>query len=474
MEHIGKGLNSTLSGGSSMGRFHFFFSLRSKMFLAFFSVAAIITIVITYSLYTHMRADHIKTLSRELMNIAAVASLQVDGDELEQIVDPGQEDSLLYANIRRQLTNIVAEVPDIKYIYTMRKGNQVGQFTFIVDTDLENPAHVGDIYDGSSLPGMVLGFSGPSADQEFSTDQWGTTLSGYAPIYNSKREVVGIVGIDIDADNLIIGLADFTRKIIYQSIMVISVCAIFLFLIANSLSRRFQLINKAVDEIAGGNCDITLAVEGEDGISRLSARINKLAATLHGEREDMLLSTIEVLVNALEAKDTYTSGHSNEVESLAVAMGQALGLSSEEIFKLGMAATLHDIGKIGIPDELLHKQGTFTNEEWCIVKQHPTIGATIIGGAPSLNDISQIVMHHHERWDGQGYPDLLVGANIPLGARIIAVADSFQAMTSDRPYRKGMPQEEALAEIQRCAGTQFDPEIVAVFLKNIKEWKIEN
>lgn len=456
-----------------MRQFHFFFSLRSKIFLAFFSVAALITMTVTYSLYNHMRVDHIKALSRELRNIAAVAALQVDGDALDEILYPEQEKLPQYIDIRKKLSNIANETPDIKYIYTMRKTEKTGQFTFIVDVDpdSESAAHIGDPYDGSSLPGMTLGFDEPSADQEFSTDQWGTTLSGYAPIRNSKHEVVGIVGIDIDAEMLIVGLADFTRKIIYQSIVAIMVCAVFIFIIANSLTRRFRLINKAVDEIASGNCAITLAVDGEDAIAHLSARINKLAAILHGEREYMLLSTIEVLVNALEAKDTYTSGHSSEVEYLAVEMAQVLGLTEEEIFKVGIAATLHDIGKIGIPDELLHKQGEFTDVEWHIVKQHPSIGAAIIEGIPSLDDIVQIVMHHHERWDGRGYPQALMGTNIPFGARIIAVADSFQAMVSDRPYRKGMLLKEALAEIKHCAGSQFDPEIVDVFLKNIWKWK---
>lgn len=463
-----------VTGGASMGKIQLLFSLRGKLFLLFFSGATLITMVITYSLYSHMRADHIKTLSRELMNLATVAALQVDGDALEQILSPAEETSQQYTEIKKSLSTIANEVPDIKYIYTMRRTEQLGKFAFIVDVDpdSENVAHVGELYDGSALMGMVGAFEGPSADQDFSTDQWGTTLSGYAPIRNSRHEVVAIVGIDIDADTLVKGLADFTRKIIYQAIIVIVLCAVVIFIIANSLARRFRLINKAVDEIASGNCDIALTVEGEDGISRLSARINKLAVTLHTEREDMLLSTIEVLVNALEAKDTYTSGHSAEVEALSVHIAQALELSSQEILKIGIAATLHDIGKIGVPDDLLHKKGTFTEEEWTIVKQHPVIGATIIEGIPSLYDITQIVMHHHARWDGKGYPQSLAGTEIPLGARIIAVADSFQAMVSDRPYRRGMEQEAALAEIKRCEGTQFDPHIVAIFLKNIGLWRI--
>lgn len=457
-----------------MRRFQFLFSLRSKLFFTFFSLSALITITITYNLYNHMRTDHINTLSRGIMNIAAVAALQIDGDALEQMVYPEQENLPEYIDIKKKLNTIAGEIPEIKYIYTMRKTAQPGQYTFIIDADpdAESAAHIGDIYDGSELPAMAAGFLAPSADQDFVTDKWGTTLSGYAPIRNSNDEVIGIVGIDIDVETMIKQLADFTYKVIYQSILFIMLCAVVIFIISNSFARRFQLINKAVDEIASGNCDIALAVDGGDAIARLSARINNLAATLHTEREDMLLSTIEVLVNALEAKDKYTSGHSSEVESLTLEISKALRLPEKEIFNIAIAATLHDIGKIGIPDKVLHKQDKLTEEEWFLIKQHPYIGATIIAGIPSLQVIAQIVMHHHARWDGKGYPQSITGTDIPIGARIIAVADSFQAMVSDRPYRKGMPIEDALAEIKRCEGTQFDPEIVDIFLNYITIEKV--
>ncbi|MBC8014938.1 MAG: HD domain-containing protein, partial [Sporomusaceae bacterium] len=424
-----------------MGRFQVLFSLRSKLFFAFFSVSALITMTITYSLYSHMRTDHINTLSRGIMNIAAVTALQVDGDTLEQMVDPEQENLPEYIDIKERLNRIAGEIPDIKYIYTMRKTDQSGQYTFIVDADpdAESVAHIGDIYDGSELTAMAAGFVAPSADQEFVTDKWGTTLSGYAPVRNSNGEVVGVVGIDIDVETMIKELADFTYKVIYQSIVVIMLCAVAIFFISNRFARRFRLINKAVDELASGNCDIDLAVDGGDAIALLSARINNLAATLHTEREDMLLSTIKVLVNALEAKDKYTSGHSSEVEALTLEIARELRLPEKDIFNIAIAATLHDIGKIGIPDQVLHKQDKLTEEEWSLIKKHPSIGAAIIAGIPSLQEIAQIVMHHHARWDGTGYPQSISKTGIPIGARIIAVADSFQAMTSDRPYRKGMP-----------------------------------
>ena len=450
-----------------MDRIRFLFSLRSKLFFAFFSVSALITMTITYSLYSHMRADHMNKLSQGIMNIATVAALQVNGDALEQLVDLEQENLPEYIEIKKGLNTIAGKIPEIKYIYTMRKAAQPGQYTFIVDADLdaEGVAHIGDIYDGSELPAMAAGFVSPSADQEFVTDEWGTTLSGYAPICNSNAEVVGILGIDIGVETMLKELSGFTYNVIYQSILVVMLCAVIIFIISSSFARRFQLINKAVDEITSGNCDIALAVDGGDEIAGLSARINNLAAALHTEREDMLLSTIKVLVNALEAKDKYTSGHSSEVESLTLEIAKELTLPEKEVFNIAIAATLHDIGKIGIPDQVLHKEDKLTEEEWSLIKQHSSIGAAIIAGIPSLQEIAQIVMHHHAHWDGKGYPQSFSGAGIPIGARIIAVADSFQSMVSDRPYRKGMPIQDALTEMKRCNGTQFDPEIVDAFFK---------
>jgi putative nucleotidyltransferase with HDIG domain len=132
---------------------------------------------------------------------------------------------------------------------------------------------------------------------------------------------------------------------------------------------------------------------------------------------------------------------------------------------LRRGALLHDIGKIGVPDQILRKPGPLSEHEWTAMRAHPDIGASIIAGIPFLEDVAIIVRAHHERWDGTGYPDRLAGRTIPLGARIFAVADSFDAMTSDRPYRRGRELSEALLEIERHRGTQFDPTVVDAFLR---------
>lgn len=179
----------------------------------------------------------------------------------------------------------------------------------------------------------------------------------------------------------------------------------------------------------------------------------------------LMLGSITSLIQALEARDLYTRGHSDSVAKIAVGMGRQMKLSSREIEYIDIAGKLHDIGKIGIRDDLLLKSDRLTDEEFEIVKQHPVIGANILRPIPSLSEIIPAVLHHHEHWDGKGYPSGLKGNQIPLRARIIAVGDTYHALVSNRPYRKGMTHKEAVAVIQQVSGTQLCPECVSVFLE---------
>ncbi|OYT69641.1 MAG: two-component system response regulator [Armatimonadetes bacterium CP1_7O] len=176
-------------------------------------------------------------------------------------------------------------------------------------------------------------------------------------------------------------------------------------------------------------------------------------------------ATLDALLAALDTRDTETEGHSERVAAYTMAMAHRLKLSSEELNDIERGALLHDIGKIGVPDSILYKPGPLTPEEWEIMKQHPVIGYRMCMKVDELRSAAPIVLHHHERWDGGGYPYGLAGEAIPLGARIFAIADTLDAMTSDRPYRKALSFAEAREEIIRCAGKQFDPEMVKLFLE---------
>jgi HD-GYP domain-containing protein (c-di-GMP phosphodiesterase class II) len=170
------------------------------------------------------------------------------------------------------------------------------------------------------------------------------------------------------------------------------------------------------------------------------------------------------LANALEAKDPYTRGHSERVGTWSRRLGMVLGLNGDEVETVTQAGLLHDIGKIGVPEIVLRKRGGLAAEEWALMRQHPLIGAQIVAPFDFFAGGALVIRHHHERWDGTGYPDGIAGTAIPLGARIVAVADVFDALTSDRPYRAALSRDAALAYLAAEAGYTLDGDVVAAML----------
>ncbi|MCE5315252.1 MAG: HD domain-containing phosphohydrolase [Armatimonadota bacterium] len=183
--------------------------------------------------------------------------------------------------------------------------------------------------------------------------------------------------------------------------------------------------------------------------------------------------TIEALVAAAGQRDRTAEGHSQRVTRYSVAIGKALELSNEEITTLKYAAGLHDIGKIAVSRKILNKLGKLTEGEFAIMKQHSTIALRILEKVDGLEDAAPLIKHHHERFDGKGYPDGLAGKDIPLGSRIISVAEAFDILTSDVPWRDAMDQQSALDELEACAGTQFDPEMVEAFRTALTSGMVE-
>jgi len=188
-------------------------------------------------------------------------------------------------------------------------------------------------------------------------------------------------------------------------------------------------------------------------------------ARLYENIQKVYLSTIEVLATAIDAKDPYTQGHSRRVTQYSVAIAEEMNLSPKEVEDIRYAGLLHDVGKIGIKDSIIRKPGRLTDEEYAIIKKHPAIGAKILRPVDFLADKIPGVLHHHEYYDGRGYPDHLTGEDIPLAGRIICVADAFDAMTTNRPYRKGLTVKTAVGELKKFSGKQFDPVCVEAFLK---------
>ena len=183
----------------------------------------------------------------------------------------------------------------------------------------------------------------------------------------------------------------------------------------------------------------------------------------HETLEEAYIQAVLALSNAMDARDTYTAHHSRRLATFAVATERALGCGGEEVQYIRWGALLHDLGKLAVPDAILRKEGRLTPQEWAMIRCHPDVGARIVAPVHRFRPVLPIIRHHHEHWDGSGYPAGLAGEAIPLGARILAIADAYVAMTEDRIYRKARSRHAAMAEIRRHAGTQFDPQIIPVF-----------
>jgi putative nucleotidyltransferase with HDIG domain len=224
-----------------------------------------------------------------------------------------------------------------------------------------------------------------------------------------------------------------------------------------------------------GVADLSVAVTPEglmaaarEGLEAARAAGGGRVAECPGAIDDAVspgqTDVVSALVSALQERDRYTGDHSESVVDVAGRVAESLAVAPAEVERIRTAALLHDIGKVGVPDEILHKPGPLTDEEWEIMREHPAIGERILRAIPGMGQVAKIVRHEHERWDGGGYPDGIAGETIPLGSRIILACDAYHAMTSDRPYRRAMSHQDAVAELSRHAGTQFDPEVAQALI----------
>ncbi len=218
-----------------------------------------------------------------------------------------------------------------------------------------------------------------------------------------------------------------------------------------------------------------LLIENRSYQEELEKMVKERTRELNGALNDVEESykiTLEALVAALDAREHETQAHSHRVREYTLTLSRLVGITGEELIQTGRGALLHDVGKIGVPDSILLKPGHLTADEWIEMRKHPRIGFEILESIRFLAPAAEIVLAHQERWDGSGYPSGLKGDEIPLGARVFAVADAMDAMTSDRPYRRALTFEYAVQEIRRCAGTQFDPQAVEAFLSYSSDsWK---
>ncbi|MDQ3747341.1 MAG: HD domain-containing protein [Acidobacteriota bacterium] len=295
-------------------------------------------------------------------------------------------------------------------------------------------------------------------------------LGAYATARLDEDTLLGVIAVQ-DEHAALQSVTDMRRQTLYISLFAASFALLIGFLFAKQLANPVRDLAEGAHRIAGGDFTRRIEVRSRTELGELGESFNLMTDRLEHyiedlrraaeENRELFIGTVKALAAAIDGKDPYTRGHSERVSRFSLAIGERLGLPDEELEKLRISALLHDVGKISIEDRILKKPASLTPEEFEIMKQHPQKGYKIMSQIPAMRDFLPGMYMHHEMMDGHGYPQGLKGDQIPMQARIVSVADTFDAMTTDRPYQKGMSLEEAIARVKTFVGTRYDAQVVA-------------
>jgi putative nucleotidyltransferase with HDIG domain len=310
-------------------------------------------------------------------------------------------------------------------------------------------------------------------DESFTRDLYISNID-YSEIvgpWEARRgDDIGLIGVSF-AKNFLVRL---TQNTWLQILLVASIAFLLViligFVVSNHISRPILRLEQAASKVADGDLSVQVKPTARDEVALLTQRFNAMVSSLHRSKMDLITAydtTLEGWAKVLELRSIEIEGHSQRVTDLTLRLARAMGIDGDDLDHIRRGALLHDIGKMAIPDHILLKAGSLTDEEWETMHQHPIYAVEMLHDIPFLHPALDIPRCHHEKWDGSGYPYGLKGEEIPLAARIFAVVDVWDALRSDRPYRPGIPTEEAYKIIQQESGTHFDPRIVEVFLSEV-------
>jgi len=356
--------------------------------------------------------------------------------------------------------------PDIRSVGILGPGR-----TIIVHSDIKERGRrmappAGDVLRQGDDGTLVRKIPGPVGD----------LIEIESPVVFMNKNL-GSVILDVDWSVLSAALNEARRRVIGFFAVILALGIVSGILLSSNLTKPIKELTSGVEQLKQGKIRQPLRVFSKDELGRLTASFNEMSELITSQRdslarnarelEDAYISTVRVVAATIDARDAYTLGHSTRVSELAVAIAKELGLTGRELEDVEVACLFHDVGKIKIPDSILHKKGRLSPGEWKEMQKHAEYGAEILSKAPSLSKLIPAVRHHHEWYDGNGYPDGLSRKAIPLAAGIISLVDAYDAMTSDRPYRTAMTEEQALNTIRESSGKQFDPELTQVFLRTV-------
>jgi HD-GYP domain-containing protein (c-di-GMP phosphodiesterase class II) len=306
-------------------------------------------------------------------------------------------------------------------------------------------------------------------------------LGAYATARLDQDATLGVIAIQ-DEHAALQSVTEMRKQTIIISLLAATFALLIGFIFAKQLTRPVRDLAAGAHRIASGDFSQRIEVRSRTELGELGESFNRMTDQLEHYIEDLrnsseenrqlFIGTVKALAAAIDGKDPYTRGHSERVSRFSLAIGESLGLPDDEMEKLRISALLHDVGKIAIEDNILKKPAALTDEEFEIMKQHPQRGYKIMSQIPAMKDFLPGMYMHHEMMDGRGYPQGLKGDQIPMQARIVSVADTFDAMTTDRPYQKGMSLEDALARIKTFVGTRYDPQVVEALVRACESGQI--
>ncbi|MDD3905852.1 MAG: HD-GYP domain-containing protein [Candidatus Omnitrophica bacterium] len=450
-------------------------SFRAKVTIVlvlFMCLSAAITNVL---IYQYVIRSQFGQLREKLMTIAQAAAMTIDVETLNEIpLNPNGVNSPAYKIIEKKIRRIKEISPNLAYIYILKRGDRLNLLKFVVDVNFENyksklnPAYPGQAYDGKVYPELLMAFMTPSADTKMAADKWGVFLSGYAPIFDKNGDAMAILGVDLAANDVYRMQREVKIRAGIILIFGVIFSALLSLVISDAVSSPIKRLVAGTRHVASGDLKYRVKVENPDEIGELASAFNMMSSSLYKSKSALLNYFYQIaqsLIRASEARDHYSKGHSDRVAKYSEQIARKMGLPENKIGLLKNAALLHDIGKFGIQEAILNKSSALTDEDVEIIRKHPVIGEDILKPVSLDRELLAVVREHHERYDGTGYPDKLRGSEIDMLASIVSVADSYDAMTSHRAYRKNLTKGEAIAQLKQSSGTQFDPKVVESFIE---------
>lgn len=405
-------------------------SLQKRLIVVWVVLAVIMASAITFTSVSVLSSQIRKDREQSVIGAAKLATYSINGDKVNDWLENGKDAE--YEETFKTLNNILEDTPNLKYLYIYQIREDGCHVVF--DTDLQEAGVLGELqeFDETFLPLVPTLLEGSEVDIIESNDSFGWLLTKYEPIYDSNGKCVAYAGADISMEEI----REYTQNYV---MLIVSIAAIFL-IACIFVGLKMHINTNRAEEL------------------------DKLREQQQRDKQ-LIREIIESFAKVIDMKDSYTQGHSSRVAKYTEMLAKELGYDEDTVEQYYNIALMHDIGKVSIPDQVLNKPGKLTDEEFKTIKSHAARGADVLKSISLMPNIIVGAQAHHERPDGKGYPNGLKGDEIPRVAQIIAVADTFDAMYSDRPYRSRMNYDKAVGIIRDAAGTQLTQDVVEAFMR---------